>query len=154
MQANPSLTPAGIETALKDSAIDMDNPFTVGFDVGDDDATGAGFVDALGALGEAIDTPQLENLDPNEYILVNVNGDLLDANSSPSIIDVDLVAPGADLTAGGDYQRQRGRKYPKDDTRPEKQLQSNCATASIIPAPAISTLPSTLPLSARVPAPR
>ena len=87
-EANPSLDPGGIQFALEKSAIDMDNPFTAGFDIGGDAATGAGFVDALGAIGIVKDTPQLIGLDPNEYILVNVTNNALDTNPDPNIIDV------------------------------------------------------------------
>lgn len=40
-----------ILAALIDTAVDMDDPFTPGFDEGFDDATGYGFVDALAAVG-------------------------------------------------------------------------------------------------------
>jgi predicted outer membrane repeat protein len=90
LQENPLLTPKAVLAALADSTIDMDNPFTAGFDEGFDAATGYGFVDALGAIGIVQDTPQLLHLDPDDYILVNDTRDLLDANSDPDIIDVDL----------------------------------------------------------------
>ena len=92
LQLDPLLGPAGIENALELSAIDMDNPYTPGFDVGEDAATGAGFVDALGAIGIVQDTLQLVGLDPNEYILVNVTNDALDTNLDPNIIDVSPAA--------------------------------------------------------------
>jgi hypothetical protein len=94
LQADPRLDPAGIEAALEDSAIDMDNPFTVGFDIGADAATGHGFVDALGALGVVWDLPQLENLEPDDYILVNRTNDALDANAGDGVVDIDLITPG------------------------------------------------------------
>ncbi len=98
LQLDPSLGPAGVEMALEDSAIDMDNPFTAGFDIGVDAATGAGFVDALGAIGLVQDTPQLVGLDPNEYILVDDTRDLLDANPNDGVIDVDLGMPGQQVS--------------------------------------------------------
>ncbi|MEX0613041.1 MAG: S8 family serine peptidase [Pirellulales bacterium] len=96
LQVDPSLTPAGIEAALEQSAIDMDNPYTGGFDTGVDAATGAGLVDALGALGKVIDAPQLVGLTPGEYILVNDTRDLLDATANPidAVIDIDLGMAG------------------------------------------------------------
>jgi PT repeat len=45
-----SLTPQQIIQYLERSAVDMDDPFTPAFDVGFDDTTGYGFVDALAAL--------------------------------------------------------------------------------------------------------
>jgi len=50
LQFNPNLTPAEINAALAATAIDMDDPRTVGFDVGVDAATGAGLIDAAAAL--------------------------------------------------------------------------------------------------------
>ncbi len=49
-QFKPSLTPDLIYTALKASAIDMDDPSTVGFDTGFDFSTGAGLIQADAAL--------------------------------------------------------------------------------------------------------
>ena len=55
LQANPSLTPAAVRSLLINSAIDMDNPATVGFDFGSDVGSGAGLIQAdravQGALG-------------------------------------------------------------------------------------------------------
>jgi hypothetical protein len=50
LQANGSLTPAAIKTVLMNSAIDMDNPATPGFDTGFDAGTGAGLIQANAAL--------------------------------------------------------------------------------------------------------
>lgn len=52
LQANPSLTSEDIRGLLQDGAIDMDNPYTTGFDTGPDAATGAGFVQGT-SLGYA-----------------------------------------------------------------------------------------------------
>jgi hypothetical protein len=92
LQTNPSLAPAGVLAALAESAVDMDSPFTAGFDIGFDAATGYGLVDALGALGKVIDVTQLVGLHPNEYIVVNVTNDALDTNPDPNIIDVSAAA--------------------------------------------------------------
>jgi hypothetical protein len=51
-----SLTPKQITQFLELTAVDMDDPFTPGFDVGFDDATGGGLVDALAALDLAAAT--------------------------------------------------------------------------------------------------
>ena len=45
-----SLTPQQVTQYLERSAMDLDYPFTPGFDVIFDDTTGSGFVDALAAL--------------------------------------------------------------------------------------------------------
>jgi hypothetical protein len=47
---NRSLTPAQIYSTLANTAIDMDNPSTVGFDVGFDFGTGSGLIIASSAL--------------------------------------------------------------------------------------------------------
>ncbi|MCJ2012289.1 S8 family serine peptidase [Methylobacterium sp. J-076] len=52
LQANPALTSEDIRALLQDGAIDMDNPYTTGFDTGPDAATGAGFVQGA-SLGYA-----------------------------------------------------------------------------------------------------
>jgi hypothetical protein len=54
LQANGSLTPAAIKTVLMNSAIDMDNPATPGFDTGFDAGTGAGLIQANAALAMAV----------------------------------------------------------------------------------------------------
>ena len=91
LQVNPSLTPEEIESVLEQSAIDMDI-------VGYDDATGHGFVDALGAIGLAQNMPELVGLNPDQYIVVNDTRDLLDTNSDPNIIDVDAILPGEQVS--------------------------------------------------------
>jgi Calx-beta domain/Subtilase family len=50
LQLNPSLTPAAIKALLMNSAIDMDNPATAGFDFGFDAGTGAGLIQADKAI--------------------------------------------------------------------------------------------------------
>ncbi len=91
LEADPSLTPQGVRSALVDAARDID---ATGIDL----TSGAGVVDALGAIGIVQNTPQLVGLDPDEYIVVNDNRDLLDANTDPDVIDVDLVMPGEQVS--------------------------------------------------------
>lgn len=55
LEANQSLTPDAIYEILEDTAIDMDDPSTPGFDQGFDYMTGFGFVDAEEAVEEAED---------------------------------------------------------------------------------------------------
>lgn len=57
LQGNPGLTPAAIKTALINSAVDMDDPSTPGFDTGFDYATGNGLIRADAAV--------LSTLNPN-----------------------------------------------------------------------------------------
>jgi Ca2+-binding RTX toxin-like protein len=52
-QANSALNPSDIALLLQDSAIDMDDPQTVGFDVGQDRASGSGLIQADLAVGYA-----------------------------------------------------------------------------------------------------
>ncbi|MEJ2669577.1 MAG: S8 family serine peptidase, partial [Gammaproteobacteria bacterium] len=51
-QLRPGITPAMINAALQNTAIDMDDPVTPGFDTGFDFGTGFGLVQADAALGE------------------------------------------------------------------------------------------------------
>ena len=54
LQANPALTRDDVLALLQDSALDMDDPYTPGFDAGFDDATGAGLVQADLAVNFAL----------------------------------------------------------------------------------------------------
>jgi hypothetical protein len=60
-QVIPNLTSAELQAALYQTAIDMDDPFIQGLQTGFDNATGPGFIDAVGALYNAHTayTPQL-----------------------------------------------------------------------------------------------
>ncbi len=49
-QADPTLTPNQIYDRLRETAIDMDDPFTPGFDVGYDTGTGFGYINPLAAV--------------------------------------------------------------------------------------------------------
>ncbi|MBD2700199.1 S8 family serine peptidase [Spirosoma sp. BT702] len=56
-QKVPSITPAAILSALKSTALDMDDPSTPGFDAGFDFGTGFGFIQADRALEVITETP-------------------------------------------------------------------------------------------------
>ncbi len=56
LQANPSLSPAEIYKILEETALDMDDPSTPGFDVGFDFATGYGLIQADRALSRVSKT--------------------------------------------------------------------------------------------------
>ena len=53
LQADPSLTPQGVYDALRDNAIDMDDPALGGFQTGFDFRTGYGLIDAFAAVDAA-----------------------------------------------------------------------------------------------------
>ena len=50
LEATPSISPAELYAALENSAIDMDDPSTPGFDLGFDEGTGHGLIDASKAI--------------------------------------------------------------------------------------------------------
>jgi hypothetical protein len=54
LAANPSLLPDEIYAALETTALDMDNPYTSGFDAGFDFATGWGLIQAERAINEVL----------------------------------------------------------------------------------------------------
>ena len=56
LEAAPNATPAEIYDALEQTALDMDDPFTPGFDVGFDFKTGFGFIQADAAIAKLIDS--------------------------------------------------------------------------------------------------
>jgi len=58
LQANPTITPATVKTALTASCVDMDDPTTGTFDVGFDYATGFGLIQADVAI-KAVKPPSL-----------------------------------------------------------------------------------------------
>lgn len=64
LEANPDLTPEQIRQILEDTALDMDDPNTPGFDTGYDLATGYGFIDAQAAVAAAVATDGNDNGDP------------------------------------------------------------------------------------------
>jgi hypothetical protein len=66
LQANGSLTPAAIKTVLMNSAIDMDNPATPGFDTGFDAGTGAGLIQANAALAMVVSSVAINDVSITE----------------------------------------------------------------------------------------
>ncbi len=100
-------TPQDIYTALEASAIDMDNPFTAGFDVGYDAASGFGLIQA----DLAIDI-LLNNLLPDGEIIDGTNDrDILVGTPGDDII----TGFGArDLLTGGDGSDQFVYGSPDD----------------------------------------
>ncbi|MEM6765845.1 MAG: S8 family serine peptidase [Bacteroidota bacterium] len=89
LEANPTLSPAEILANLQATAIDMDNPYSPGFDPGFDFATGAGFVQADLAIGLSTGAPLV------------INFSLIDADSDMPIPGFDPIPDGSsiDLTA-------------------------------------------------------
>jgi hypothetical protein len=88
LQANGALTAGDILNLLKDSAVDMDNPATAGFDTGFDNGTGAGLIQADKAVGYAA--------------TLTITGDA-NANTlfGTHLADVLDGGPGADTMIGG-----------------------------------------------------
>ncbi len=56
LQKNPTLSPTQVDNALQNTAIDMDDPATAGFDTGYDNATGFGFIRADAAIASIVGT--------------------------------------------------------------------------------------------------
>jgi hypothetical protein len=56
IEADPTATPAELYQALENTALDMDDPYTVGFDLGRDAATGDGLIQADLAIAELLGT--------------------------------------------------------------------------------------------------
>ena len=80
-QADPTLSPAQIETVLTSTALDMDDPASLGFDTGFDFGTGYGMVRALEAITQISNCPpsvvsfELYNADTDQLITVLSEGD-------------------------------------------------------------------------------
>jgi len=73
LEANPDLSPEQIRQILEDTALDMDDPDTPGFDAGYDPATGYGFIDAQAAVAMAQNTEGEGDPDPGDPDTV-ING--------------------------------------------------------------------------------
>jgi Ca2+-binding RTX toxin-like protein len=69
IDAEPTLTPATIYSVMAETAIDMDNPNSSGFDVGWDLASGAGMVHAMGAVRRVLGAPP----QPTNSIVLELN---------------------------------------------------------------------------------
>ncbi len=61
LDAVPDATPAEIYQALESTALDMDDPFTPGFDSGFDDGSGFGFIQADLAIAELLGSGEVRN---------------------------------------------------------------------------------------------
>jgi subtilisin family serine protease len=79
LQANPDLTPAELRNLLTGSARDID---AAGVDL----TSGFGVVDALGAIGLAMDNQSLVGLADHEFVVVNDTTDLVDANAGDGVV--------------------------------------------------------------------
>lgn len=76
LQANPDLTPRKIERILENTASDMDNPLTEGFDEGYDRKTGFGYINALKAVARVIKQVGTEDLLLSQVCTENNNTEL------------------------------------------------------------------------------
>jgi hypothetical protein len=86
LQANPSLTPAQVKSALESTALDMDDPDTPGFDTGYDYRTGYGLVRADLAVGSVVGT-----VGGTFYVDNNANGNK-DAADTAGVVGVTVYA--------------------------------------------------------------
>lgn len=84
LDANPSLTPAQIEQALEQTAIDMDDPDVAGFQTGFDAATGWGLVNGVDALYKTF-TPTAPALAAGSDSGLS-NSDRITNDNTPTII--------------------------------------------------------------------
>jgi len=107
LDANPLLSEEQVRSILETTAIDMDNPYTAGFDSGFDAATGFGYVDALAALGLAVNTDGVDTVD-RALIMGTDDGDRLNGTDAPEEIiglggnDILIGFGGSDILRGGD----------------------------------------------------
>ncbi|TWT92884.1 Bacillopeptidase F precursor [Botrimarina colliarenosi] len=108
-QLSPLATPAEVYDALALSAIDMDDPSTVGFDVGFDDATGPGFIDSVGALtlvsvDPALQGPRVTAISPAAGVTTDLSlteltlefSEVLDATAASNAANFSLLGAGFD----------------------------------------------------------
>lgn len=89
----PGITPAAINTALQNTAIDMNDPSTPGFDIGFDYGTGYGLVDANAALA-AIAPPTVVDVTSN--VKISQTGIRYDRRTGQFVQQVTV----ANITAG------------------------------------------------------
>jgi|GEM_PF-1590120 len=100
LEAESSLSPAEIREILQSTALDMDNPYTPGFDEGFDFATGTGYVNAFEAVGSVFPTPYITStnlfngVDGSPVGNVGDTIDLIDFEDYEFAITVDAF-PGA-----------------------------------------------------------
>ncbi len=80
LDANAGLSPSGIYTVLENTAIDMNDPLTIGFDVGFDDASGFGLIQADVAVEAAI-----ELLEPNDTIFESIATGVVGSSLTPFV---------------------------------------------------------------------
>src|SRR5436190_13825654 len=96
LQANSSLTPAQILTAMQNTAQDMDNPDTVGFDTGFDNATGYGLIRADMALAAVV--PTTGSISGQAYEDRNDSGTLDAGDVTLNGVTINLSGPASSST--------------------------------------------------------
>ena len=100
LQANGLLTPSDITFLLQDSARDMNNPYTAGFDIGFDYATGSGLIQADLAVGFA-SGGVIQNAD--QLLLVGTHlGDTLIGSAGNDTLSGGSGADSLDGSSGND----------------------------------------------------
>jgi hypothetical protein len=108
LQASPGTPPEQIYQALRQSALDMDDPNTPNFDVGVDNATGSGLIQADLAIQELLriqnPRPEINIQFPNITVTPpNVRGDREFDGHGPRIrLQTQAVAQGSTLQLFGD----------------------------------------------------
>ena len=105
LAANPGLTPADIRALLSNSAIDMDDASTTGFDTGYDSRTGTGLIQADRAVGYVV-SHVISN--PGQTTLVGTHfAETINGGATADILygmdgdDVINAGAGADKVYGG-----------------------------------------------------
>lgn len=113
LEANPDLSAEQIRMILEDTARDMDDPSTPGFDIGYDLATGYGLIDAqaaiaaaLGVDGDRDDRPDVQDPDntitgteQREFLIGTSGNDLIEGLDGKDRLD---GRDGSDTLLGGD----------------------------------------------------
>jgi hypothetical protein len=134
LQANGSLSPAAIKTVLMNSALDMDNPATPGFDTGFDAGTGAGLIQANAALAMVTNSLTISDATINEgnsgtkvetfTVTHNGNGaafavNFTTADGSATVADHDYVASAGTLNFASGVNTQTISITINGDTKVE-----------------------------------
>ena len=107
LEANPSLLPTEVYAVLEETALDMDDPSTPGFDIGFDFVSGYGFIQADDALEAAVpaclgDFNDDRIVDKDDLNIFAANFGLDDCGEDcPEDLDLDDDVDGDDLSKMG-----------------------------------------------------
>jgi cytoskeletal protein CcmA (bactofilin family) len=141
-QAAPSLSPGEIFDILRSTAIDMDDPFTAGFDVGFDFGTGFGLIDAEQAISAVFARSNLTILAGKGIELkkdASVEGDI-HANEQTEHKRGSVLA--GNVRAGDRIEIQSGAEITGSARAPEIENKGGTVGAEVIePVAAMSCPP-------------